>query len=208
MAILPTTQFRKEYYRDLNNYLLAIFTSFTILANRTFFTRFRRSWLPLRLLMKTHILFLFLCLAGQTLSAQIIGLANDTLRFGSVLETQADSQSTWIYNNSASPLYLQEGLRFGVYDSIPYWYTLTQTQLAPGDSSKLVVYFQPFHNIAHSLPLIIPNNSGNGPIVCVIEAEGRYSDAYYSSTSTLHEEHLKQTKTRVLNCSFQWHAAS
>ena len=131
-------------------------------------------------------IFSFVQILGQRLEQE-----TTVLNLGTVFENVADSVTTLVWNRHSDTISLEEVNSFGLYDNIPYQVKWSKGKIAPGDSSELTIVFQPLHNIAHNLPVIIENSGERGPIHYEIQAQGSYSDSYYSSTENLNEQALK-----------------
>lgn len=126
--------------------------------------------------------------------SQTITTSTTQLDFGAVLETQKSTLNLIVSNTSgetidvSAVLPLDEG-----YSVEPAMLTL-----AAQDADTFFVSFQPIHNVFHDQELILLPEPGLGAISIDLNAQGRYSLNYYSSTENKEGEALKTAlKTRI-----------
>lgn len=150
--------------------------------------------------MKKFSILLTCLLTISSIFAQRLEQEQVGFNLGTVFENSADSVTTIVWNRHSDTIRLTEVNSFGLYEHIPYQVKFSSETIAPQDSVILTIVFQPRHNIAHDLPLVIENDGERGPIYYEIQAQGRYSDNYYTSTENLSEQALKNAlNTRLAN---------
>jgi len=74
-----------------------------------------------------------------------------------------------------------------------------QMSIAVGDSARIWMRFTPEHNVYYRLPVVVATDGPDGFVALQFEAQGRWSQSYYSSTENKSWAQLKSALTTKLN---------
>lgn len=136
------------------------------------------------------ILFMIWGLSPSVLAQNSLSLSSHSLVFGNRNELASDTLGFEVTNNDS--LTLQCRVRcLPFYGHYPFWTRDTLFSLVPGQSKRVVVSFQPRHNLANNSELLLSHNGQGGSLRVDLTGQGVYSLAYYSSTQNLEGESLR-----------------
>lgn len=108
----------------------------------------------------------------------------DSLVFGNLVAGQRDSLGFWLYNEGSDSL--RASVRtFEVFGHKSFYTADSNMLVAPGDSLRVWVYYQPVHNILNKSVLYVDARTGNGPLVIALKGQCTYSNTYYNATQGL-----------------------
>ncbi|MEY3927101.1 MAG: hypothetical protein RJA97_108 [Bacteroidota bacterium] len=144
--------------------------------------------------------FLFLtaaALASASLEAQ--DFSQTAVLRGPVTELQKDSVAVWLRNDGIRDLNIT-----GMWSCAQWGDTLLSlraesTSLSVGDSTRVWMRFSPEHNVYYRLPAVVATDGPDGFVGLQFEAQGRWSNTYYSSTENKSWAQLKSALTTKLN---------
>jgi len=137
-------------------------------------------------------LFVFMVwgLASPLLAQNSLSLSTHSLVFGNRNELGSDTLGLVVTNNDS--LTLQCRVRcLPFYGHFPFRTQDTLFALTPGQTKRVVVSFQPRHNLANNAELLLSHNGQGGSLRVDLTGQGVYSQAYYSSTQNLEGESLR-----------------
>lgn len=147
--------------------------------------------------------YLFLvAILVSVLGIQAQNLGKSTHSFKQTTEKETDSAEVWVYNSRSVGLSISGVLLPSIFKSTPFNVRYGMSTIKPNDSIKVVVYFEPSHNINHSSAPIIVFSNGESQALTV-SGRGTYSNTYYSSTHNLSEEDLKEELHQVISANYR-----
>ena len=140
-----------------------------------------------------------LALAAAATVAQAQDFRQAVVARGPVTELQKDSVAVWLRNDGIRDLNIT-----GMWSCAQWGDTLLglradQTSIAVGDSARIWMRFTPEHNVYYRLPVVVATDGPDGFVALQFEAQGRWSQSYYSSTENKSWAQLKSALTTKLN---------
>lgn len=154
----------------------------------------RRIFLPIA------ILVALLSFYAHSANAQALIPSVSQINFGVVTENAPDSISLTL-TNTLNRIVTVTRLRFYTTYGAPAFSSTASTfpfAIAANSTTTIWIKFSPRHNITHNSELIIENDGLRGVTRVDLIGQGRYSNAYYSSTENLAEEPLKSAMRTLL----------
>lgn len=149
--------------------------------------------------MKYQFLAIFLT-SVLVINAQ--NLSKSIHSFKQTTEKEVDSTEIWVRNSRSIDLSISGVLLPSVFKSTPFNVKHKTSTIAPNDSAKMVVYFEPTHNINHAANIIVTFSNGESQTLR-LTGKGTYSITYYSSTQNLSEEDLKDELHDVISANYR-----
>lgn len=144
--------------------------------------------------MKNLVFALFL--SGSAVG-QPISISPNTLSFGVVEDTEIDSMAVQVTNNSWGVLHVGTPVFFTTYGNFCFSTLGGNVVVAPGSQYTFWVRFRPEHNILYNSEMVVPTEEW-GSFSLDIQAQGRFSNGYYSATENLSEQALKNALNTLL----------
>ena len=140
-----------------------------------------------------------LALAAAATVAQAQDFRQAVVARGPVTELQKDSVAVWLRNDGIRDLNIT-----GMWSCAQWGDTLLglradQMSIAVGDSARIWMRFTPEHNVYYRLPVVVATDGPDGFVALQFEAQGRWSQSYYSSTENKSWAQLKSALTTKLN---------
>ncbi|MDP4730030.1 MAG: endonuclease [Schleiferiaceae bacterium] len=150
-------------------------------------------------MMRLKRLTCVLALAAATTVAQAQDFRQAVVARGPVTELQKDSVAVWMRNDGIRDLNIT-----GMWSCAQWGDTLLglradQMSIAVGDSARIWMRFTPEHNVYYRLPVVVATDGPDGFVALQFEAQGRWSQSYYSSTENKNWAQLKSALTTKLN---------
>ncbi len=149
---------------------------------------------------KAFTLF-FLSFLGGT-QAQNIEVVNNVLNFAQTDELSSGSETLKIYNPGIYPITVEDVDLFTRFDRLPFVVSDTAFLLMPQDTQQVVVHFEPNHNIAYGMSLVVKTNSGFGHVGVTLTGQGVFSNTYYNGTQNLSDQSLKTALSAKLASNY------
>lgn len=150
------------------------------------------------LMKRMNLTLKVLLLASGAISAQSLEVTPAQLQFGFVTETTPDSLQVMIHNKTPNQVDLDLNLSRSVYGDDAFRFNPNSVSIAALDSTPVWVVFSPIHNVDYSGNAILSDNGPAGAVSIEVDAHGRYTKSYYSSTENLNEEALKSALNTLL----------
>lgn len=141
-------------------------------------------------------------IASVVTNGQSLTVTPALLQFGFINEVAADSQQVMIYNHTPHPVQMDVNYSRSVYADQAFRMNPAQVSIAAFDSVPVWVVFHPIHNVDYSGHIVWGSHSPAGAVAIEVQAHGRYSKNYYSSTEGLSEESLKTALNTLLAQNF------
>jgi endonuclease I len=120
-------------------------------------------------------------------------LSSPSIDFGDVLTTEEKEIAVDVTNENTYPVKVDQTKLY----SDDFSCRVTNTEIGVGATSKIRVTFKPRHNIAYNSELIVVLDDG-AEYRIDIQGEGRYEEAYYSSTFNKSYQDLKDELKTIL----------
>ena len=134
--------------------------------------------------------------------AQALLVSPAQLNFGVVYENAPDSLPLTLTNTLNRDVTVYNIRFYNTYGA-PAFSTLYNWFVVPANGSvTLWVRFAPRHNIYHNSEMIIENDGLRGVSRVDLVGQGRFSNAYYSTTEDLKEEPLKSSFHTLLGIGY------
>ena len=142
--------------------------------------------------MRKYNLLSVLILCAFFAQAQLT-LSSPSIDFGDVLTTEEKEIAVDITNKNTYPVKVDQTILY----SDDFSCSVTNNEMGVGATSKIRVTFKPRHNIAYNSELIVVLDDG-AEYRIDIQGDGRYEDAYYSSTFNKSYQDLKDELKSIL----------
>lgn len=125
-------------------------------------------------------------------------VSSGQLNFGNVVETAPDSLPLTFTNTSIKPISVTETRFYSYYKGMPFS-TRDSVFTVPASGSKTIfIKFAPIQNMAHNSEVVFRTGTGWGSVKVDLIGQGKFSNAYYSTTENVEGEPLKTAlKTRL-----------
>ena len=140
--------------------------------------------------MKQLLLVVFSLALLLRISAQSVLISPSSLNFGLVDETDRDSLSFNVVNQSGNALRIKKLHTPSFYGHRPFTTQQHSAVIPASGSSLFYVRLAARHNLLHHTPVVIETDSFYGCFAVELDAEVRYSQSYYSSTYNLEGQPL------------------
>ncbi|NVK29108.1 MAG: endonuclease [Flavobacteriia bacterium] len=147
---------------------------------------------------QTALRFMWLALISTSAFGQALEVYPAQINFGYVTEVAPDSIQITLYNSTRTAFSVDAEKHILPYADDAFRLSPAEVTIPPMDSASAYIVFSPNQNLDYEGELVLSDDGPGGAAILEVEAHGRFSNSYYSSTEGMSEELLKAELNTIL----------